>query len=63
MATVSVERVFSALTLVKTKLRNNICDDLLNYCLVTCIEKDIFSQVSEEDIIHTFMAKAKRRLW
>ena len=65
VGTASVEKVFSALTLltlVKTKLRNSICDDLLNHCLVTYIEKDIFSKVSEEDIIQTFMAKAKSGL-
>ncbi|BAT00490.1 Os07g0199350, partial [Oryza sativa Japonica Group] len=39
-----------------------IYDDLLNHCLVTYTEKDIFSKVSEEDIIQTFMTKAKRTL-
>jgi len=51
-----VERVFSALCLVKNKVRNSISDRLLNNCLVTFIECDIYSSVSEDDIIHAFMA-------
>jgi hypothetical protein len=61
VATASVERVFSALCLVKNKVRNSMSDRLLNDCLVTFIERDIFSYVSEDDIIHTFMAMRKRK--
>jgi hypothetical protein len=61
VATVSVERVFSTINLVKTKVRNNMSDKLLNNCLVTFIERDIFSNVSEEDIIHSFMTMKKRK--
>jgi hypothetical protein len=46
--------------LVKTKLRNKMCDSLLDDCLVTYIERDIFFEVNEEDIIETFMALRKR---
>ena len=42
MATASVERVFSAMVLGKTKLMNKIRDSLLDDCLVTFIEWDIF---------------------
>jgi hypothetical protein len=43
MATASVvERVFSVMVLVKTKLRNKMGDSLLDDCLVTFIERDIF---------------------
>jgi hypothetical protein len=34
---------------------------LLDDCLVTYIERDIFFKVNEEDIIETFMALRKRR--
>jgi len=61
MVTASVERVFSALTFVKTKLRNKMGDSLLNDCLHTFIERDIFFQVDENDIINTFMSFRKRR--
>jgi hypothetical protein len=62
VATTSVERVFSAMSLVKTKLRNKMCDKLLDDCLVTYIERDIFFEVNEEDIIETSMVLRKRRL-
>jgi hypothetical protein len=61
VATTSVERVFSAMTLVKNHLRNHMSENLLNDCLVTFIERDIFSNVSEDDIIHLFMAMKKRK--
>ena len=60
MATASVERVFSALVIVKTNTRNEIGDTVLDDCLVTFIERDIFFQVDEDDIIETFMSLRKR---
>ena len=41
MATASVERVFSAMALVKTKKRNKLDDIFLDDCLVTFVERDI----------------------
>ena len=61
VVTASVERVFSALTFVKTKLRNKMGDSLLNDCLYIFIERDIFFQVDENDIINTFMSFRKSR--
>jgi hypothetical protein len=58
----SVERVFSALVLVKTKTRNKMGDSLLDDCLVTFIERDIFFEVDEDDIIETFMSLRTRRI-
>ncbi|XP_022683490.1 uncharacterized protein LOC111257714 [Setaria italica] len=62
VATTSVERVFSAMVKVKTKSRNKLGDSVLNDCLVTFIERDIFFQVDEEDIIKTFMSFKKQRV-
>ena len=62
VATASVERVFSAMSLVKNKLRNSLGDDLLNYCLVTFIERELFLEVKEEDIVGSFMAMRRRRV-
>ena len=62
MTTASVERVFSALVIMKTKTRNRIADTVLDDCLVTFIERDIFFQVDEYDIIETFMSLRKRRI-
>jgi hypothetical protein len=61
VATTSVERAFSAMSLVKTKLRNKMGDSLLDDCLVTFIERDLFFKGDEDDIIETFMAFRKRR--
>ncbi|XP_066374592.1 uncharacterized protein [Miscanthus floridulus] len=59
VATASVERVFSALVIVKTKSRNKLGDIVLDDCLQTFIERDIFFQVDEDDIIETFMSLRK----
>jgi hypothetical protein len=62
VAATSVERVFSAMSLEKNKLKNSMGDKLLNDSLVTFIERDVFSNVSEEDIIYIFMTKRKRKI-
>ncbi|XP_066323741.1 uncharacterized protein [Miscanthus floridulus] len=62
VATASVERVFSALVIVKIKSRNKLGDIVLDDCLPTFIERDIFFQVDEDDIIETFMSLRKRRI-
>jgi hypothetical protein len=61
VATTSVERAFPGLNFVKNKNRNRMSDELLNNCLVTFIERDIFSNVSDDTIIHTFMNMRKRK--
>ena len=60
VTTASIERVFSALVIVKTKSRNKLGDIVLDDCLQTFIERDIFFQVDEDDIIETFMSLRKR---
>jgi hAT family C-terminal dimerisation region len=45
VATASVERVFSAMNVVKNRLRNKIEDQWMNDCLITYIEKDLFDYV------------------
>ncbi|XP_066333690.1 uncharacterized protein [Miscanthus floridulus] len=59
IATASVERVFSGMNYVKTKLRNKMGDQYLNDCLVTFIERDFFRRVSNEDIIKRFFRHVK----
>jgi hypothetical protein len=36
-------------------------DNLLDDCLVTFVERDIFLQVDEDDITNTFIAIKRRR--
>ena len=58
VSTATVERVFSGLYLVRNQTRNRMCDELLNDCLVTFLEREIFSNISEDDIV---MAMKKRK--
>ncbi|XP_021770758.1 uncharacterized protein LOC110734945 [Chenopodium quinoa] len=62
VATASVERVFSAMTYVKSKLRNSMGDQFMNDCLVTFIEKEMFLQVPDEEIIDRFQNKKTRMM-
>ncbi|KAM7478024.1 hypothetical protein LguiA_026237 [Lonicera macranthoides] len=61
VATATVERIFSAMKLIKTQLRNRLGDDLMNDCLVTYIEKDVFEAIDNEDIIQRFQNMKSRR--
>ena len=40
VATTTVERIFSAMKTVKTKLRNRMGDDYMNHCLICNVEKE-----------------------
>ena len=51
VATTSVERVFSAMKYVKSELRNKMCDEFLNDCMVAYIERDICATISNETIM------------
>ena len=62
VATASVKRVFSSMTYVKSKLRNSMGDQLMNDCLVTFIEKEMFLQVPDEAIIDRFQNMKTRRM-
>ncbi|XP_061355584.1 uncharacterized protein LOC133300102 [Gastrolobium bilobum] len=62
IATASVERVFSAMTFVKDKLRNRISDDWFNACMLTYVERDIFDKIDDEDIMQYFQAMKNRRM-
>ncbi|KAG4148117.1 hypothetical protein ERO13_D05G266650v2, partial [Gossypium hirsutum] len=42
LVAISVERVVYAMKVVKNRLRNRIGDQLMNDCLITYVEKDIF---------------------
>jgi hypothetical protein len=61
VATTSVKRAFSTMNFVNNKLRNRMNDGLLDDCLVTFIERDIFLNVKEEDVISSFMTIRRRR--
>jgi hypothetical protein len=60
--TVSVERVFSAISQVRIKLRNNMGDGLFKYCLVTFVDQALCLEVSKHDIVRAFMAMQRERV-
>ncbi|XP_016172802.1 zinc finger MYM-type protein 1-like [Arachis ipaensis] len=45
VATASVERTFSAMNIIKSRLRNRMGDEFLNDCLVTYIEREAFDLI------------------
>ncbi|GAV61470.1 Dimer_Tnp_hAT domain-containing protein [Cephalotus follicularis] len=61
VATATVERVFSAMKVVKNQLRNCMRYKWMNDCLVTYIEKDIFDTIDNEKIIKRFQNMKNRR--
>jgi hypothetical protein len=54
VATATVERSFSAMKIVKTRLRNRMSDEWLNDCLVIYVERDVLDSVDDELIIQRF---------
>ena len=62
VATASFERVFSAMKIIKTELRNKMSDDWLNYLMVCYIEREIFKGIDLEKIKNTFQNKKDRQM-
>ena len=54
VATSIFERVFSAMNIIKNRLRNQIGDQWMNKSLVTYIDKDIFKTIKCEEIMQRF---------
>ena len=61
VATATVERMFSAINIVKNRLRNRMGDQWMNDCLVAYIEKDLFTKIDNEDIVDKFQKMKTRR--
>ncbi|XP_042457293.1 uncharacterized protein LOC122041607 [Zingiber officinale] len=60
--TASVERVFSAMKMIKIDLRNRMRDKWMNDSLVIYIEKDIFSTIENEQILQRFQKMKSHRM-
>ncbi|XP_073029527.1 uncharacterized protein [Primulina eburnea] len=58
----ATERSFSAVNIVKTRLRSKMKDDFLSNALMIYIEKEIARNVSMEDIIEDFEKLKERRI-
>ena len=61
IATTIVERVFSIMHIVKSKLQNRMRNKWMNDSLVVYIEKDIFDQIDNEVIMKWFQNIKTRR--
>jgi len=62
VATASVERVFSAMSIIKTDLRNKMGDEWLNDLMICYTEKEIFRSISNEKIMKRFEEMKERRM-
>ncbi|XP_055824242.1 uncharacterized protein LOC129892684 [Solanum dulcamara] len=62
VATVSIERSFSAMKFIKNDLRSQMSDDSFSGCLVPYLEKDVFDSISNDAIIKTFQDMKPRRI-
>ncbi|XP_049363054.1 uncharacterized protein LOC125827768 [Solanum verrucosum] len=62
VATASVERAFSGMKFIKNEFRSRMNDDFLSGCMVPFMEKDVFKDVSTDDIILSFQAMKPRRI-
>ena len=54
VATASVERIFSAMSIIKTDLRSKMGDDWLNDLMICYNEKEIFGNIDNEKIKKRF---------
>ena len=61
VATATVERAFSAMSIVKTELRNKMNDEWMNHHMVCCIECDVFASFDDIKIIQCYQEMRKRK--
>ncbi|XP_052177536.1 uncharacterized protein LOC127791592 [Diospyros lotus] len=61
IATATVERVFSAINIVKDRLHNRMGDQWMNDSLVVYVEKEIFSKIDNEVIIQRYQNMKHRK--
>ena len=54
VSSASAERALSKLKIVKNRLRSSMSDKMLSFCLILASEKDIVSELFDEDIIQQF---------
>jgi hypothetical protein len=61
VVTATVERAFSAMKIVKNRLRSRMSDQWMNDSLIVYIEKDIFHSIDNEAIMQRFHNMKTRR--
>jgi hypothetical protein len=63
VSTATTERSFSAMNIIKNKLRNKIADEFLSDSLLVYIEKEIAEAIDVESIVNDFRDMKTRRLY
>ncbi|XP_050936272.1 uncharacterized protein LOC127144404 [Cucumis melo] len=61
VTTATMERTFSAMSIIKTQLRNRMEDQWMHDCLVAYIERDLFDKIDNEAIMYRFQNMKSRR--
>jgi hypothetical protein len=62
VATASVERIFSVMSIIKTDLHSKIVDEWLNDLMICYTEKEIFRKIDNEKIKKRFQEMKKRHM-
>ncbi|KAM5551090.1 zinc finger MYM-type protein 1 [Rosa sericea] len=62
VSTATTERAFSAMNIIKNKLRNKMEDEFLGDCMVLHIEKEYAESIDNESVIKDFEACGTRRV-
>jgi hypothetical protein len=61
VSTASVERAFSAMKIIKSKLRNKMKNDWFNDLMICYTEREIFRELDSDDIAKRFQAMKTRK--
>lgn len=62
VTTASVERCFSKLTIVKSKLRSTMTQDRLEALLLASVENDILLKLDDNELVARFASGGERRM-
>ena len=62
VSTTTVKRLFSAMKIIKSKLRNKIVDDWLNNLMVCYVERELFRSLDEATILRRFQNLKTRKM-
>ncbi|CAN6175040.1 unnamed protein product [Urochloa humidicola] len=62
VSTATVERSFSAMKILKTKLRNKIANDWFNNLMICYIEKELFKSLDEAAVLQRFQNIKTRKM-
>jgi hypothetical protein len=61
VATTIVERIFSAMKVVKMESRNKMADEWLNHRMVCYVERAVFATIQNDDILRHFQELKTRK--